>query len=165
MKNPWNKGLKDWRTKAHSMNLRRAIQKRNRQHLMLGKKNPWFKTGPPFCKNRGPRHHNWRGGRKKTSGGYIYKSCWGHPRATSTGYVLEHILVAEKMLGRRLKKGEIVHHRNGKKSDNRPSNLVVLKSQAEHQSFHMRGTKWKLICPNCKHKFQMKGNCERELNL
>lgn len=37
----------------------------------------------------------------------------------------EHVLIAEKVLGRRLKKGEVVHHWNGIKTDNRHSNLLI----------------------------------------
>lgn len=48
----------------------------------------------------------------------------------------EHRVVAESMLGRKLRKGEIVHHKNGKRYDNRPSNIVILKSQSEHCKVH-----------------------------
>ncbi len=47
----------------------------------------------------------------------------------------EHRIVAEQLLGRPLVKGEIVHHRDGNKHNNDPSNLEVM-TQSEHMKLH-----------------------------
>lgn len=47
-----------------------------------------------------------------------------------------HRVVAEQMLGRPLKSGEVVHHIDGNHRNNNPNNLRVFKSQKEHAAFH-----------------------------
>lgn len=73
--------------------------------------------------------------RKKHSLGYelVYEP--NHPAADRSGYVLEHRLILEKHIGRRLETGEIVHHINGDKSDNRIENLEIL-TRSEHAKKH-----------------------------
>lgn len=47
-----------------------------------------------------------------------------------------HRVIAEKMIGRDLKPGEVVHHLDGNIRNNCPKNLMVLKSQSEHAKIH-----------------------------
>ena len=47
-----------------------------------------------------------------------------------------HIWIMEKQLGRKLRKGEVVHHLNGDKLDNSSDNLMLFSDQGEHNSWH-----------------------------
>lgn len=47
-----------------------------------------------------------------------------------------HRMVAERMLGRKLKPGEVVHHIDGNKRNNAPENLMAFSSQSEHAKWH-----------------------------
>lgn len=75
--------------------------------------------------------------------GYVRVYVPEHPEANTRGFVYEHRLIAEQMLGRRLKKGEIVHHKNRKRWDNREENLVVM-DEKEHAKHHAEERKKEL---------------------
>ena len=51
-----------------------------------------------------------------------------------------HRVVAETLLGRPLLASEVVHHRDGDRTNNAPSNLIVLPSQRYHAhiEYHLR---------------------------
>jgi HNH endonuclease len=102
------------------------------------------------CKDgHGPQ---WKGGRtifvgnrdKKTPYVYIYNP--RHSNANSRGYVFEHRLVMAELLGRPIRKDEVIHHRNGDSLDNRPENLEVRQRGGADQ-YHgpLRA------CPYCGH--------------
>jgi len=88
---------------------------------------------------KGEKAANWKGGKKTTQKGYTVILNKEHHRA-SGGYVMEHIVVMEKYLGRKIKTDEAVHHINGIKSDNRVKNLEVLEF-GEHTRQHHLGMK------------------------
>ena len=73
----------------------------------------------------------------KTPDGYIYIP-------VGRVYIFEHKFVMEKKLGRKLRKGESVHHINGIRDDNRPDNLELWLSAPR---YGQRATD--LTCPHC----------------
>ena len=85
------------------------------------------------CHN-GAKHWNWKGGRRlDVSNGYVYLYDSKTPRG-----VLEHRVVAEKFLNRKLKPKEVIHHINMIESDNRPQNLYLFKNRHKHLWFHRK---------------------------
>lgn len=47
-----------------------------------------------------------------------------------------HRIIAEKMIGRKLKPEEVVHHIDGDNQNNHPLNLMVMENQAAHVLWH-----------------------------
>jgi hypothetical protein len=66
---------------------------------------------------------------RKTGNGYI------ESRSTFGKFRLDHRRVAERILGRKLMDNEVVHHINGRRSDNRPENLCVM-DEEDHLEYH-----------------------------
>ncbi len=87
------------------------------------------KRGEPY---RYKKHHHKRGehssrwkGRFHDSNGYMLVRAPDHPNAKGSGYIFEHRLVMERVLGRLLLPDERVHHKNGVRDDNSPENLEL----------------------------------------
>lgn len=105
-----------------------------------------------YCSNRCKWDHSkeltpaWAKPNEKTrhSAGYVLIWKPDHPRA-SRGRVFEHIVVMEEQIGRSLLPGEFVHHKDGNKTNNDPSNLVIL-SNEEHATLHAKDN------PNCQQR-------------
>lgn len=100
---------------------------------MYGRKG---KLAPAYGK-RGKLSPNWKGGIHFRRGYVmIYKP--DHPFCNNHGYVKRSRLVMEKKLGRYLKPGEITHHANHIRDDDREENLMLLGTKSEHGKFHGR---------------------------
>jgi hypothetical protein len=77
---------------------------------------------------RGEKHPNWQGGKYVHKGYTLVYLPSDHPFLSMAGrnnYVREHRLVMAEHLGRPLSRAEGVHHKNGRKDDNRIENLEL----------------------------------------
>jgi len=62
----------------------------------------------------------------------------GYRRVRGSGkFRLEHRMIVEEAIGRKLVEGEVVHHINGDRQDNRKENLHVC-TASEHRLIHVR---------------------------
>lgn len=90
-----------------------------------------------FSRNfRGNKANNWRGGKGLTIDGYYKIYYPSHPFANKHGYILEHRLIMEKMINRYLTPKDIVHHKNGTRTDNRKKNLDLI-TAGKHTCIHL----------------------------
>ena len=88
---------------------------------------------------KGKGNPRWNGGLRRNNGYWmLYKP--EHPHSWQ-GYVYEHRLVVEKIIGRPLDPDESVHHIDGDKLNNKPVNLIAFRNHSTHLRWHrhMRG--------------------------
>jgi hypothetical protein len=88
----------------------------------------------------GPEHWNWKGGHVTRSG---YRITYKNGRRD-----YEHRLIAEEMLGRPLNSDEVVHHKDGNRTNNSPDNLVVMKTH-EHDQIKDKTKQYFHTGPDC----------------
>ena len=90
----------------------------------------------------GASHGRWNDGPLVTSHGYAairvskgHPHAWGNKAMRGHRYAYEHVVVMVEHIGRPLRVGEIVHHTNGNRLDNRIENLELM-TQSEHARLH-----------------------------
>ena len=86
--------------------------------------------------------------------GYIMEYCPGHPLQNFWGWVAQHRLIGEDIIGRPLiqssdlRIAECVHHVDHNRLNNSKDNLIVLNA-LEHQRYHARIAAEKTKTPIC----------------
>jgi hypothetical protein len=94
---------------------------------------------------RGEKHFNWKGGRKTDPKGYVYVYAPGHPRQRR-GYAPEHVLIAEKALGKFIENLHPIHHWDENTGNNLNPNLLICEDKKYHKLIHRRMVLVKLGC-------------------
>ena len=102
--------------------------------------------------------------------GYVIVNIPDHPKAFNatsdknpeTFCVYEHVLIAEEIIDRSIKEGEVVHHLDENRSNNSPDNLLVL-SGPMHGKLHSWLNKHDIIAKG-NHVDRVKSGCIRCVN-
>ncbi len=129
---------------ADGWNLRRLSKKYgcSRQCMLDRMREAGIQRLPPYsCP--GSRNPAWNGGSYIDGDGYVLIYAPNHPHATKAGRVREHRLVMEKIIGRYLLPGEVVHHKDDNPQNNLPDNLELFPANSEHLRKTLKGK-----CPN-----------------
>lgn len=85
---------------------------------------------------RGSSHYRWNGEKMLSSEGYKkIRVGVSHPLADPNGYAYEHLLVWCAAGKPRPENGQLIHHKNEDKLDNRLENLE-LTTRSEHNAHH-----------------------------
>ena len=106
-------------------------------------RNDNLRRGAVTCRCQGPTCLKPRkvapgefGARYVNGDGYVRLYAPWHPDANAQGWILEHRWVMERMIGRRLRPEEVVHHVDHNRANNSPDNLMLFADEAAHAAFH-----------------------------
>ena len=90
-----------------------------------------------WLRANGAKNANWRGGVRWIKG-YKHLLMPNHHLARADGYVAEHRLLAEQLIGRQLLSNEVVNHKDRDTTNNQIGNLEVFDNNGEHIAMHVR---------------------------
>ena len=86
---------------------------------------------------KGPKHYRWNTGKILSEDGYVkVRVGIAHPLADSNGYAYEHLIVWVSAGNSLPGSGELIHHKDENKENNRLDNLE-LKTKSSHNSIHI----------------------------
>lgn len=139
----WNAGLNadamnEYRAKMPAKierppGYRRKVSLEDRKKLSIAAKRR-FSDPAERAKYQGSRHPAWKGGKTKTTYGYLLVRCPEHPKAIN-GYIQESHFVWEQHNHRRVPDDHIIHHKDGDRTNNKIENLE-LTTQHDHALLH-----------------------------
>lgn len=93
----------------------------------------------PGNHRRGPDHPRWSEARMISEEGYVkIRVGQKHPLADPNGYAYEHLVVWVSAGNPRPTGGQLLHHKNEHRTDNRYDNLELLPGHREHAATHGR---------------------------
>ena len=69
------------------------------------------------------------------SKGYVMIYKPSYEGVYSNGFIAEHVYLMEQLIGRKLSKDEVVHHKDRNKRNNALENLVLM-TRSEHMKLH-----------------------------
>jgi hypothetical protein len=122
---------KEWIVKLKSVSNTGRFEKGHKKWMHENCKKNWIKHGQHLS----PRtEFKKRCGKWVTHYGYVMVYSPKHPYKNAADGVPEHRLVMEKAVGRFLNRGEVVHHVNGIKDDNRIKNLIITDKRTHAKS-------------------------------
>ena len=93
------------------------------------------RNGCKMPSGKGEEHSGWKGGRSKKSG-YWTVYAPDHHRVLNNNRVFEHVLIAEQKYGKKIPKGQPVHHIDFDRLNNEPRNLYLCESHSHHRQIH-----------------------------
>lgn len=105
----------------------------NKNGVIKGQPNKYIQYHKVRLKNE--KSITWNGGRNIDKDGYLLVKHEGHERCNTNGYVRDHIIIAEKAIGKKLPKNAVIHH-YGEKLEN--GKIVICQDQAYHMLIHRR---------------------------
>ena len=116
-----------------------ATRNRTNPRIVIGEPRGYIKGHALRNLDRfGKNAPRWKGGKTIDNHGYVRIYMPDHPSSNSRGYIFEHVLIVETVLGKQLPHGAKIHHVNERRNDNRNSNMVACEGNAYHKLLHQK---------------------------